>query len=65
MIRALERISDYFRQHEPSSPVPLLLDRAKRLVAKDFVEILRDLTPTGVAEALLIGGIQDNEDGGY
>ena len=33
---------------EPSSPVPLLLQRAKRLFAKDFLEILRDLTPGGV-----------------
>ena len=56
-IRALDKVCDYFKQHEPSSPVPLLLQRAKRLVAKDFIEIIRDLTPAGVAQAEEIGGI--------
>jgi len=50
-IRALDLVCDYFKQHEPSSPIPLLLQRAKRLVAKDFMEILRDLTPAGVTQA--------------
>lgn len=61
-IRNIDLICEYFRKHEPSSPVPLLLYRAKRLIAKDFVEILRDLTPGGVDEALLIGGLEDGDD---
>lgn len=60
-VRALDRVSEYFRKNEPSSPVPLLLQRAKRLVSKDFMEILRDLTPQGVTEAEMIGGL-DRED---
>ncbi len=59
VIRLLDRICDYFQKNEPSSPVPLLLQRAKGLVAKDFMEILRDLTPDGVAQAQLIGGLKD------
>jgi type VI secretion system protein ImpA len=35
-IRALDAVAEYFRRHEPSSPIPLFVDRAKRLVAKDF-----------------------------
>lgn len=61
VLRLLDRICDYFDRNEPSSPVPLLLRRAQRLVAKDFMEILRDLTPDGVAQAQLIGGL-DKED---
>jgi type VI secretion system protein ImpA len=60
-IRVLDQICDYFRKNEPSSPVPLLLQRAKRLISKDFMEILRDLTPQGVSEAEMIGGL-DRED---
>jgi len=60
-IRVLDRVCEYFRKNEPSSPVPLLLQRAKRLIAKDFMEILRDLTPQGVSEAEMIGGL-DRED---
>lgn len=61
VIRALDMACDYFQRHEPSSPVPLLLQRAKRLVAKDFMEILRDLTPAGVAQAEQISGIIDQK----
>lgn len=57
-VRVLDKLSEYFRKHEPSSPVPLLLQRAKRLVAKDFMEILKDLTPDGVSQAELIGGLE-------
>lgn len=60
-VRVLDRVSEYFRKNEPSSPVPLLLQRAKRLISKDFMEILRDLTPQGVSEAENIGGL-DRED---
>ncbi len=61
VILILDKVCDYFKQHEPSSPVPLLLQRAKRLVAKDFMEILRDLTPSGVAQAEEIGGLLNKE----
>ena len=60
-VRVLDRVCEYFRKNEPSSPVPLLLQRAKRLIAKDFMEILRDLTPQGVSEAETIGGL-DRDD---
>lgn len=56
VIRALDRICEYYQRCEPSSPVPLLLQRARRLVTKDFIEILRDLAPTGVAQVELITG---------
>ena len=60
-IRVLDQVCEYFRKNEPSSPVPLLLQRAKRLISKDFMEILRDLTPQGVSEAENIGGL-DRDD---
>jgi type VI secretion system protein ImpA len=56
--RAIDRVCEYYRRHEPSSPLPLLLQRAKRLVSKDFLDIIRDLTPSGVAEAESIGGVE-------
>lgn len=58
VVRQLDRLCEYYRRHEPSSPVPMLLRRAKRLVSKDFMEIVRDLTPGGVAEAELLSGIE-------
>jgi type VI secretion system protein ImpA len=59
VIRALDKICDYYKRYEPSSPVPLFLNRAKRLASKSFLEILRDLTPDALNQALAIGGIVD------
>lgn len=59
--RMLDKICDYFRKNEPSSPVPLLLERAKRLVAKDYMEILQDLTPDAVSTARVITGVEEEE----
>jgi type VI secretion system protein ImpA len=61
VVRMLDMICEYYDRNEPSSPVPLLLRRAKRLVAKDFVEILRDLVPEGVAQAEKIRGADSGE----
>lgn len=58
-IRMMDKISEYFRRHEPSSPVPLLLQRAKGLVAKDFMEILKDLTPDAIKQAKIHTGSND------
>ena len=60
-IRALDAVSAFFRAHEPSSPVPLFIERAKRLVSKSFMEVLEDIAPDGVSQAKLIGGIKNDE----
>lgn len=60
VIRVLDKACLYYERHEPSSPVPLLLKRAKRLVAKDFMEILKDMAPEGVAQAQKISGSSDS-----
>ena len=55
-IKALDLVADYFRKNERSSPLPLLLERAKRLVTKDFLEIMQDLAPDGVSQASKVLG---------
>ena len=58
---ALDRIVEYYRRNEPSSPVPLIIERAKRLVNADFLTIMQDMAPQGVDNVHLIGGIEDDE----
>lgn len=58
VLLALDRICQYYERAEPSSPVPLLLQRAKRLVSKSFVEILTDLSPDSMNQFKVIAGIQ-------
>ncbi len=59
VLQLLEAICVYYRTHEPSSPVPVLLQRAKRLVSKSFLEIIRDLAPDGVTQVETIRGPEE------
>ena len=56
VIKMIDKICDYYTSNEPSSPIPLLLRRAQRLVPMSFVEILEDMAPDGVAQAQIISG---------
>lgn len=58
---ALDRIIDYYQRAEPSSPVPILLDRAKRLVNADFLAIIEDMAKDGLDEVKRIGGIKSDD----
>lgn len=60
---ALDKICAYYERYEPSSPLPLLLKRAKRLATKSFMEIIRDLAPDGLGQAQSIGGITEGGEG--
>ena len=57
--RALDAVAAWFRTNEPSSPVPLLIERAKRLVAADFFAVLEELAPDGLSQAKAASGVRD------
>ena len=40
---SLEQICGYFERNEPSSPIPLLLKGAQRLLPMNFIEIMKFL----------------------
>ena len=50
VIRVLDKICDYYQRREPSSPIPILLQRSKRLVSANFMDIVRDLAPDGLSQ---------------
>ena len=56
VLKALDMIVNYYEQNEPSSPVPLLIRRAKRLVGKSFVDIIRDLSPDAMSQVRMVSG---------
>ncbi|SFU08611.1 type VI secretion system protein ImpA [Kosakonia arachidis] len=55
----LEKVKQYFTQHEPSHPAPLMIDRVQRLIELDFMEIIRDLAPDGISQLQNIFGRQE------
>jgi type VI secretion system protein ImpA len=59
---ALDRIIGYYTRVEPSSPLPLLLERAKRLVGADFMTIIKDMASDSRDQVRNIAGITESED---
>jgi type VI secretion system protein ImpA len=61
VVRAIDGICDYYARHEPSSPVPLLLQRARRLTTGSFVDIVRDLAPDALGEIEKVCGLYQEQ----
>jgi type VI secretion system protein ImpA len=61
---AIDKVCQYYERHEPSSPVPLLLRRAQRLVSKNFLEVVKDFCPDGMSQVEMIGGGVSSSDSG-
>lgn len=57
-VRALERACEWIEHHEPTNPAPLLIRRAKRLMGKSFIDIIRDLAPDGLSQVERIAGVE-------
>jgi len=58
----LQDLIRYYETYEPSSPLPMLLHRAHRLVGADFLTILKDLAPDSVDDLRKLGGLKDEDD---
>jgi len=56
VVRMIEKICEYYKREEPSSPVPYILKRAQRLADMDFMQIIDDMTPDSVKEIQRITG---------
>ncbi len=59
VLRSLDAICAYYARSEPSSPVPLLLQRGKRLVTMSFVDILKEMLPESLPNMQKIAGKTD------
>jgi type VI secretion system protein ImpA len=59
VLRAIDAICAYYARAEPSSPVPLLLQRCRRMVTMSFVDILKEMLPESVAGLQKIAGKTD------
>jgi type VI secretion system protein ImpA len=62
VICALDEICRFLHQSEPSSPVPLLLRRAQRLVGTDFMQIMNDLAPDSLNQITTVTGRKTEDE---
>jgi type VI secretion system protein ImpA len=56
VIRMLEKICEYYERYEPASPVPIFMNRAKRLVTMSFVDLMKDLAPEAMSKIEVFTG---------
>ncbi|MGA2448609.1 MAG: type VI secretion system protein TssA [Polyangiaceae bacterium] len=59
VVRAIDAISAYYARSEPSSPVPLLLQRCRKMVTMAFTDILKELLPESLPNLQKIAGKTD------
>jgi type VI secretion system protein ImpA len=62
VLRMLDLICKYYKDVEPTSPVPMLLNRAKYLVTADFMQIIQNLLPDGLTQLEQIKGPDPEAD---
>jgi len=62
VIEAIDQIGRYYAEHEPASPVPLMLNRLRTWVNMDFLELLREIVPGAVDDASTLLAIRSEDN---
>ena len=56
-VRILQQVATFLRKNEPSSPAPMFIDRAVKMLQLDFNAIVRELMPDAQDRIELLGGV--------
>ena len=57
--KSLQKIREFYAANEPASPVPYLLQRAEKLVGKNFLDLLKNLSSSGRSDFETLLGPED------
>jgi type VI secretion system protein ImpA len=60
-LKAIDMVCDYLERTEPTNPAQLLLRRARRLVNKNFLELVKELAPDSLDQVARIMGMSPDE----
>ena len=63
VIVLMDKICEFLQRTEPTNPAPLFLQRAKRLMSMNFIDLIKDLAPDGEAQARNVTGVKEEEQG--
>ena len=61
VVRCLDRIIAFYEAEEPSSPIPHLARRMRRMVPMDFMALMAELAPSGIKEFRVATGVSDEK----
>ncbi|MBK7262567.1 MAG: type VI secretion system protein TssA [Rubrivivax sp.] len=56
-MRAIDMVCEYLERTEPTNPAPLFLRRARGLLERNFLELLKDLAPAALKDVALSLGV--------
>jgi type VI secretion system protein ImpA len=60
--RALDLIIDYYERIEPSSPIPHLAKRMRKMVPMNFLQLMAELAPSGMKDFQgVVGNLDDKK----
>ena len=62
-LRAIDMVCEFLERTEPTNPAQMLLRRARRLVNKNFLELVRELAPEALGEVARIMGVPAGDIG--
>jgi len=57
--KCLDMIISFYERTEPSSPIPHLARRMRRMVPMDFMELMQEVAPSGMKEFRSAAGVSD------
>ncbi len=60
-VRILQQVATFLRKTEPSSPAPMFVDRAIKMLQLDFASIVKELMPDSQERIEMLGGISLND----
>jgi len=58
--KLLDLIIDYYDRTEPSSPIPHMAKRMRKMVPMNFVQLMEELAPSGMKEFKTVAGVVDD-----
>lgn len=64
VLKTLNAVCIYLEKNEPTNPALLLIRRAEKVMTMSFIDIIKNMTPDGLTQALFLAG-EDNTDEGH
>lgn len=62
VVKMIEKLCVYYQRYEPSSPIPLVLLRAKKMVSMNFIEIMEEIASDGLNQVRQVVGYGLNKE---
>ena len=60
--RVLDLVIDFYERTEPSSPIPHLARRMRKMVPMNFMQLMEEIVPSGLKEFRGIAGVFDEKN---